>query len=77
MSVVSTETIEREPYCESCGAVQGRPHHDPIYEHKYPSVKLHMQTFRGQKMRVCTLCRDGAYAIKRHERRQSARKLKA
>jgi hypothetical protein len=61
-------------HCGLCGAKEGRPHHDSKRMKDMP-VKLHR--FMGDAVKkkgclpmrtakiVCTLCRDGLYAMRR------------
>ena len=61
-------------HCEMCGAVEGRPHHDPAAHGR--EVTLHIITVpmrrtlaqEGERT-VCMLCHEGIYAIRWYEKR--------
>lgn len=51
---------ERAPYCVMCGAVEGEPHQD-----NKQTVSLHKVRAFGEVKRLCMICRDGVYALRR------------
>ena len=67
-------------HCDMCGAVEGRPHHDPAargrtvtLHHSYVALEGHPAQLRMRQGRiVCQFCRDGIYAIRRAEQAEKA-----
>ena len=54
--------MKRE-YCTICGVEAGKRHHDPMARGKIAT--MHTIKDRGERRRVCMLCRDGIYAMRK------------
>lgn len=42
-------------YCQCCGAVEGKPHHDPDYTHVITNIVRHPR----RRQYLCQICREG------------------